>query len=102
MIIGQVVLSLGLIGSGFLVEAFPTTIAGYNMMSKEEKQKIDIVKLSKFLKKILILLGLSTFGIYLILKALNLKLHFIFLINCTLIVLTLVIASMYTRNNFKK
>ena len=50
---------LVLIGIGFLVKAAPNLIAGYNTMTKEQKEKVDIVGLSSFMKNGLIIIGLS-------------------------------------------
>ncbi|WP_370392455.1 DUF3784 domain-containing protein [uncultured Winogradskyella sp.] len=102
MLLGQIVLSLGLIGCAFLVEAFPSLIAGYHMLSKEEKEKIELKKLSLFLKWALIALGVFSLIVYLVLDALELKAHYIFLVNSTIIVLGLVVGSVYAKNKFRK
>jgi len=48
---------LSLIGIGFLVKAYPNLIAGYNTLSKEQKENVDIKCLSSFLKKGFIIIG---------------------------------------------
>ena len=44
-------------GIGFLCKAQPDLIAGYNTMSKEEKQNVDIEELSTLLRNGLIIIG---------------------------------------------
>jgi hypothetical protein len=102
MLLGQFVLSLGLIGCAFLVEAFPSLIAGYHMLSKEEKEKIELKRLSIFLKWVLIAMGIFSMIVYLVLDALELKAHYIFLVNSTIIVLGIVVGSAYSKNKFRK
>lgn len=72
MTIWNLVIGCLLIGTGFLVKAYPDLIAGYNSLSKAEKAKIDIDGLSTFLRNGLILTGfIQIAGVY-ILNALNL------------------------------
>lgn len=52
-------IGLLLIGVGFLVKAFPDLIAGYNTMTKEQKQNVDIQGLSSFMKNCFIVMGLT-------------------------------------------
>jgi hypothetical protein len=42
---------------GYLVKAYPNTIAGYNTMSKERKSYVDIEGLSSFMKRAFIWMG---------------------------------------------
>ena len=46
-----------LIVCGFLVKWNPDLIAGYNTMSKTEKEKVDIESLSTMMKKYLVVIG---------------------------------------------
>jgi hypothetical protein len=46
-----------LIVCGFLVKSYPDLIAGYNTLSEEEKQQVDIVGLSSLMQKGLIIIG---------------------------------------------
>ncbi len=50
---------LGIIASGFLLKIFPILIAGYNTMTKEQKQNVDIKGFSSFLRNVLIVMGLG-------------------------------------------
>ena len=71
MIYSQLLVSLILIVSGFLVKRFPNLIAGYNTLSKTDKEKINIKELSTFLKYTLICLGLLTLLLYYVLDVIN-------------------------------
>ena len=42
---------------GYVIKAFPNTIAGYNTMSMERKAYVDIEGLSSFIKRGFILMG---------------------------------------------
>ena len=86
MIYLHLLISTILILCGFLVKLFPNLIAGYNYLPKEEKDKIDITKLSLFL----------------ILDSLNINEYNILFINTVLIVIVIVIAAFYADSNFKK
>jgi hypothetical protein len=48
-----------IIGIGFLVKAFPNTIAGYSTMSKAEKKNVDIKEASTFIRNGFIIIGLT-------------------------------------------
>ncbi|MGI6047424.1 MAG: DUF3784 domain-containing protein [Petrimonas sp.] len=50
---------LGIIALGFLLKIFPILIAGYNTMTKEQKQNVDIKGFSSFLRNVFIVMGLS-------------------------------------------
>jgi hypothetical protein len=53
------IFGLFIIGIGFLVKAFPNTIAGYSTMSKAEKKNVDIKGASTFIRNGLIIIGLT-------------------------------------------
>lgn len=57
-------MGLFLIGLGFLVKASPDMISGYNTMSKEKKENVDIDGLSTFLRNGFITFGLTIIGGY--------------------------------------
>ncbi|MCA0153816.1 DUF3784 domain-containing protein [Winogradskyella vincentii] len=101
MFIGQFILSTILIVCALLINRNPNLIAGYNSLSAEEKAKIDIKSLSKFLMTVLIVIGLTTLVLCIILANLDIKAHYIYLVNCTIIVLGVIIASIYANNSFK-
>jgi len=48
-----------MIALGFLVKIFPNLIAGYNTMSAKDKANVDIEGLSTYMRKGLILIGVS-------------------------------------------
>lgn len=50
---------LGIIALGFLLKKFPILIAGYNTMTKEQKESVDIKGFSTFLRNVFIVMGLS-------------------------------------------
>lgn len=102
MIYLHLLISTILILCGFLVKLFPNLIAGYNYLPKEEKDKIDITKLSLFLKRIFICAGAINFLSFLILDSLNINEYNILFINTVLIVIVIVIAAFYADSNFKK
>jgi hypothetical protein len=56
---------------GFLVKAFPNLIAGYNTMSKKQKEKVDIEGLSIFMRNGLIVIGLIVIIGYIALTSLG-------------------------------
>lgn len=58
MEIFSIVMGLFFIGLGYLVKASPDMISGYNTMSKEKKENVDIDGLSTFLRNGFITIGL--------------------------------------------
>ena len=59
MIYGSLITGVILILTGIVVKNNPDLIAGYNTLSKEEKEKIDTDKLTQMSRKYLVLTGLS-------------------------------------------
>ena len=53
----NIIIGLFFVGIGFLVKSVPNLIAGYNTMSDDEKQNVDIAGLSAFMKKGFIIMG---------------------------------------------
>lgn len=51
-------ITLPLMGIGFLVKRYPNMIAGYNTMSRKEKENVDIKGLSLFMSRCLIVMGI--------------------------------------------
>ena len=47
---------------GFLVKRFPNLIAGYNTMSPERKEKVDINRLSNWMSNCLVFMGILMIG----------------------------------------
>ena len=54
------------IGLGFLIRAFPGMIAGYNTMPADKKKNVDIEGLSRYVRNVMILMGLGTIVFYLV------------------------------------
>ena len=50
---------IGIIALGFLLKIFPILIAGYNTMTKEQKQNVDIKGFSSLMRNVFIVMGLS-------------------------------------------
>jgi len=57
MLLAEILTGIILIISGLLVRKNPHLIAGYNTMSKKEKDSIDIAKLSLMMHNFLICIG---------------------------------------------
>lgn len=68
MDIVALILGLSMIGIGFLVKSAPNLIAGYNTMSKTQKENVDIVNLTIFLRNGFIIIGLMIIGGYFFFK----------------------------------
>lgn len=51
---------LSISGIGFLVTAYPDLISGYNTMTREQKENVNIKALSIFMRNVFIISGLST------------------------------------------
>lgn len=50
---------IGIIALGFLLKIFPILIAGYNTMTKEQKETFDIEYFSSLIRNVFIVMGLS-------------------------------------------
>ncbi len=83
LIIGILILIAGL-----LVKPFPNLIAGYNMLTKRDKEKIDIKRYSAFMGNTLVGLGIVVILIGIFMKWFEVKEHYSVLISTTLIVIT--------------
>ena len=71
MIYGSLITAVILILTGIVVKNNPDLIAGYNTLSKKEKEKIDTDKLTHIARKYLVLTGLSVLIVGGILSLLN-------------------------------
>ena len=56
---------------GYLVKKFPNLIAGYNTMSKAQKEKVDIEGLSSFMRDSFITIGVVMIIAYLVFQSLG-------------------------------
>ncbi|WP_181855236.1 DUF3784 domain-containing protein [Winogradskyella sp. KYW1333] len=101
MFLSQFLICTILIVCALLINRNHDLIAGHNSLSVEEKAKIDIKSLSRFLMTDLIVTRLTTPVLCIILVNLDIKAHYIYLVICTRIVLGLIITSIYTNNSFK-
>ena len=57
MNVAYLFIGLSIIGIGFLTKAFPSLIAGYNTMTKQQKEQVDIKGFSTFMCNIFIGIG---------------------------------------------
>lgn len=80
-----------LIACGFLAKMYPNLIAGYNTLSEEEKQRVDISGLSSLMKKRLIALGSFTIIYGVISYVLDINESYSFMILCSVIVIGVII-----------
>ena len=74
--------------AGLLVKPFPNLIAGFNMLTERDKDKIDIKRYSVFMGNTLVGLGIVVILIGILMKWFEVKEHYSVLISTTLIVLT--------------
>lgn len=89
MYIFIVIYGLTFIGLGFFVRKYPDMIAGYNILSPQRKEQVDINRLSDYLKKTLIALGICLIPIGVVLWFLEFtEAAWAFLIIIPLVVLT--------------
>lgn len=102
MYISELITGIILIIAGLLVKPFPNLIAGYNTLTKKDKEKIDIERLSKMLRNFLVGLGIITIIIGIILKAIDVEQHYSVLISSTLIVLTILYISFKGNSYIRK
>ena len=69
-----IIISIIFIGIGFLVKSSPNLISGYSTMSAEEKQNVDIEKLSTLLRNGFIAIALANVLVYYIFVFLDMQL----------------------------
>ncbi|MDB9954313.1 DUF3784 domain-containing protein [Flavobacteriaceae bacterium] len=71
MMYGSLITAMILILTGLIVKNNPDLMAGYNTLSKEEKENIDTDKLTQIARRYLVLTGLSVLIVGGILSLLN-------------------------------
>lgn len=76
MLTASFIIGIILIVCGFLVKWNPDLIAGYNTLSKAEKEKVDIDNLSSMMKKYLVGIGALIILSGIILHFTNIKEHY--------------------------
>lgn len=86
MIIPELIAGIILMIAGLLVKPFPNLIAGYNTLTKADKEKIDIKRLSVFMRNTLLGPGIVVVLIGIIMNLLEIKPHYSILISSTIIV----------------
>ena len=89
MIIPELIAGIILMIAGLLVKPFPNLIAGYNTLTKADKEKIDIKRLSVFMRNTLVGPGIVVVLIGIIMNLLEIKPHYSILISSTIIVVTI-------------
>ena len=72
MIYASIITAVILILSGLAVKNNPDLIAGYNTLTKEEKEKIDTEKLTQMTRNYLVFIGISVLILGVVLSLLNL------------------------------
>ena len=102
MLFSSLLMGIILIICGFLVKEYPNLIAGYNTMSKEEKEKVDIDSLSLMMKKGLIVMGALVVAIGSILALFKVKEHYGLLITSSIVILGVVIMTINAQKFHKK
>jgi len=71
MMYGSLITGVILILTGLIVKNNPDLMAGYNTLSKEEKENIDTDKLTQIARRYLVLTGLSVLIVGGVLSLLN-------------------------------
>jgi len=72
MIYASIITAVILILSGLAVKNNPDLIAGYNTLTKEEKEKIDTEKLTQMTRNYLVFIGINVLILGVVLSLLNL------------------------------
>ena len=101
MLFSSFLIGVILIICGFLVKKHPNLIAGYNTLSEDDKEKIDIENLSSMMKRALITIGTLTIVMGLIMSIIKVKEHYGLLITSSIVVLGVIIM-IITAKKFKK
>jgi len=94
----QYFIGIFLICIGFLVKRYPNLIAGYNTLPKEEKDKIDIDKLSGRMKVTFIAMGVLILILIPVLQQMRLSSHITTINIGVILVGTL---SLFIHNNYR-
>ena len=102
MLSASFVTGIILIVCGFLVRWNPDLIAGYNKLSKAEKEKVDIESLSTMMKKYLVVIGAFVILTGSIITLLKIKEHYGVLIMGILVVLGVLIMIISGQKYYKK
>ena len=101
MLFSSFLIGVILIICGFLVKKHPNLIAGYNTLSEDDKEKVDIENLSSMMKRALITIGTLTIVMGLIMSIIKVKEHYGLLITSSIVVLGVIIM-IISAKKFKK
>ena len=101
MVFSSLLMGVILIICGFLVKKYPNLIAGYNTLSEDDKEKVDIENLSSMMKRALITIGTLTIVMGLIMSIIKVKEHYGLLITSSIVVLGVIIM-IITAKKFNK
>ena len=101
MLFSSFLIGVILIICGFLVKKHPNLIAGYNTLSEDDKEKVDIENLSSMMKRALITIGTLIIVMGLIMSLIKVKEHYGLLITSSIVVLGVIIM-IITAKKFNK
>ena len=101
MLFAELLTGIILIFCGLLVKYNPNLIAGYNTMSEQEKESIDVTKLSTMMRNYLVCIGVLVILIGIILFLLDVKQYFR-LLSISGIVILGVLIMVFNGQRFKK
>ena len=101
MLFSSFLIGVILIICGFLVKKHPNLIAGYNTLSEDDKEKVDIENLSSMMKRALITIGTLIIVMGLIMSLIKVKEHYGLLITSSIVILGVIIM-IISAKKFKK
>jgi len=101
MVFSSLLMGVILIICGFLVKKYPNLIAGYNTLSEDDKEKVDIENLSSMMKRALITIGTLIIVMGLIMSLIKVKEHYGLLITSSIVILGVIIM-IISAKKFKK
>ena len=102
MLFSSLLMGVILIICGFLVKEYPNLIAGYNTMSKEDKEKVDIDNLSFMMKKGLIIIGAMVIIVGSLMIVFNYKESYGLLITSSIVIFGVIFMIIYAQKYYKK
>lgn len=102
MLFSSLLIGVILIICGFLVKKYPNLIAGYNTLSKVDKEKVDVENLSSMMKRSLIIIGALIIVMGLIMSFIKVKEHYGLLITSSIVILGVIIMVISARKFNKK
>ena len=100
MIFPALLMGVILIVCGLLVVKYPMLIAGYNTMSKKERDKVDIKSLSRLMRKYLVAVGALTIVAGVIVDLLKVKAHYGVLILMSIVILGVIVMAISAQRTY--